>query len=1227
MLQLENVRKSYTTGDFTQVALDDVSIAFRDNEFVAILGPSGSGKTTLLNVVGGLDHYDSGNLVIDGIPTDEYRDRDWDTYRNNRIGFVFQAYNLIPHQSVLSNVELALTLAGVAPSERRRRAMAALSEVGLVDHVHKRANQLSGGQMQRVAIARALINDPEILLADEPTGALDSATSVQIMALLTDIARDRLVIMVTHNPDLAEEHATRIVQLRDGVVFSDTDPFEPGQQEEGARPARRTAMSFLTAIALSFNNLMTKKGRTLMTSFAGSIGIIGIAAILALANGVGLYIKGVEEDTLSLYPLSIERQGFDLTSLLGGSADGGDGVTPEPAEGEVPEAQRVSRMLGGVGTNDLASLKRYFEHGDSGIDEFVNSIEYNYDVTPRIYAETDTGPRQVNPDTTFNSVGLDPTSAVNSLVGPGAGSGVFSELVEDLSLVQSHYEVVAGRWPEDALETIVVLSPSGRVSDLTLYAMGLRDPAELDAMVTQLANQDPITEPGSPMTVTYEDLMSPTFRLVNVADLYSYDDEFGVWTDRSADEGHVASVVDAAETLEVVGVVRAVEDSTLLQSGIYYTPALTRHVIEQATSSEIVADQLARSDINVFTGRSFADDQAAAEEMDLSQLISVDQEAITKAFTFDADSLEIDTSALEDLSLPEFSFDPSSLPGLDLGALLGELDLASVVSAPDMGAETGQVVSWTTTLATSFAVFIAENQLDPADTQANFRLFLDSPAGQQLLVGTVQEPEPLDAETLATLLESLLGFTPTPTPPPADASDEPAPAPSATSPGAQARVEAFLGSEQGQAALAATGGLVDPAGLVAAAQAYDRFAEQVLQAVADQPAADEQPDVADLVRAFLASPQGLELLAGLGVAPAGQAPAAQAPGEEAGLLTQMVRGYLAYTVANDLAIDDVEANLAGFLGSPQGAGLLTAASGLIDTDALSAQLQAAMGSYVEGMMGAVMGTVSTQLADALGTQISAAIEGSMGRLTENMADAMSIDETAFAEAFQLNRNQDELTQLLMAMTTRQLSSFEGNLRTLGYADLADPSTIQIFPTDFESKERVLDILDAYNASAREAGDEDRVITFTDIVGALMGSVTDIINTISYVLVAFVAISLVVSSIMIGVITYISVLERKKEIGILRSIGASKRDIRRVFNAETLIVGFVAGVLGVAVTFLLTIPANAIVEANFDVPNVAQLPWQAAVILVLVSMGLTALAGLIPASAASRKDPVEALRSE
>ncbi|MHA6508922.1 ATP-binding cassette domain-containing protein [Tessaracoccus sp. Y1736] len=1220
MLQLEKVRKSYTTGDFTQVALDDVSIAFRDNEFVAILGPSGSGKTTLLNVVGGLDHYDSGNLAIDGIPTDEYRDRDWDTYRNNRIGFVFQAYNLIPHQSVLSNVELALTLAGVSPSERKRRATAALSEVGLADHVHKRPNQLSGGQMQRVAIARALINDPEILLADEPTGALDTATSVQIMALLTDIARDRLVIMVTHNPELAKEYATRTVQLRDGVVFSDSDPYQPGQQRESGRPPRRTAMSFLTAIALSFNNLMTKKGRTLMTSFAGSIGIIGIAAILALANGVGLYIKGVEEDTLSMYPLSIERQGFDLTSLLAGSPNGDDDA-PEPAEGEVPEAQRVSRMLGGVGTNDLASLKRYLDDGDSGIDAYVNSIEYSYDVTPRIYSETGGTPRQVNPDTTFNSVGLDPTSTVNSLLGPGAGSGVFRELVDDLSLVETHYDVVAGRWPDDPLETVVVLSPSGRVTDLTLYAMGLRDPAELDAMVTQLANEEPIAEPGAPVTVTYDDLLAGSFRLVNVPDLYSYDAEFGVWTDRSSDESRVASVVEGAETLEVVGVVQAVEDSTILQPGIYYTPALTRRVIEKAADSEIVADQLARRDTNVVTGRRFADDRAAAEEMDLSQLISFDQDAIAGAFTFDADALAIDTSALENLSLPEFSFDPSSLPGLDLGALLGELDLASVVSAPDMGAETGQVVTWSTSLATSFAVFVAENQLDPADTQANFRLFLESPAGQELLVGSVREPVPLDAETLAALLEALLGFTATPTQPPADASEQPAPAPSAPLPGAQARVEEFLASEKGQAALAATGGLIDPAGLVAAAQAYDRFAEQA------QPATDEQPDVAALVRAFLASPQGLELLTALGAAPAGQVPAAQPPGEEAGLLTQMIRGYLAYAVDEGLPIDEVDSNLDGFLASPQGAGLLAVAGDLIDTDALTEQLQVAMGSYVEGVMGAVMGTVSTQLADALGTQVSAAIEGSMGRLSENMADAMSIDEAVFADAFQLNRNQDELTQLLMAMTTRQLSSYEGNLRTLGFADLTDPSTIQIFPKDFESKERVLDILDAYNASAKEAGDEDRVITFTDIVGALMGSVTDIINTISYVLVAFVAISLVVSSIMIGVITYISVLERKKEIGILRSIGASKRDIRRVFNAETLIVGFVAGLLGVVVTFLLTIPANAIVEANFDVPNVAQLPLQAAVILVLVSMGLTALAGLIPASAASRKDPVEALRSE
>ncbi|MCW5954109.1 MAG: ABC transporter ATP-binding protein, partial [Propionibacteriaceae bacterium] len=468
MLTLQDVRKSYTTAGFTQVALDDVSISFRDNEFVAILGPSGSGKTTMLNIVGGLDHYDSGNLVIDGIPTEKYRDRDWDTYRNNRVGFVFQSYNLIPHQSVAANVELALTLSGVPRAERRQRALAALDQVGLAEHAHKLPSQLSGGQMQRVAIARALINDPEILLADEPTGALDSKTSVQIMGLLTTIAGDRLVIMVTHNAELAERYATRVVQLKDGAVAADSNPYLPARAGASQKPSRRTAMSFLTAIALSFSNLMTKKGRTLMTAFAGSIGIIGIAAILALANGVNAYIKHVEEDTLSVYPLTIQSQGFDMAAMLAASAGGSQEQADSPDEpdgngngnGQVQEARQLKRMFSSIGSNDLASLKRFLEADGGGIGAYVNSIQYSYNVTPQIFSVSDDWVRQVNPDSSFSPLGFGSAGSTNALLASSMNTNVFAEMPDDTRLVEEQYDIRAGRWPSRHDETVLVLTPS-----------------------------------------------------------------------------------------------------------------------------------------------------------------------------------------------------------------------------------------------------------------------------------------------------------------------------------------------------------------------------------------------------------------------------------------------------------------------------------------------------------------------------------------------------------------------------------------------------------------------------------------------------------------------------------------------------------------------------------------------------------------------------------------------
>ena len=645
MLQLRNIRKAYTTGSFTQTALDDVSISFRDSEFVAILGPSGSGKTTLLNIIGGLDHYDTGDLVIDGISTKEYKDRDWDTFRNNRIGFVFQAYNLIPHQTILANVELALTLSGVSRAERRARALDALRKVGLGDHVDKKPSQLSGGQMQRVAIARALINDPEILLADEPTGALDSKTSVQIMDLLTEIANDRLVIMVTHNPELAEQYATRIVNLADGVIRSDSDPFDPAPEGMRAskKQVRRTSMSFLTALSLSWNNLLTKKGRTLMTAFAGSIGIIGIAAILSLANGVNSYIANVEEETLSEYPLSIEDQGFDMTSLMtmgmsmggqGGSSgspsDGssnGGGETESSSNGDatggtVSESKMVTGMFGSIGSNDLASLKEYLDTGDSGIDQYVNSIEYGYNITPQLFSsDTEDGARQVNPDKSFSSIGLGSATSTNGIMSSMMSTDIFYEMPSDPDLYQDQYDVVAGTWPQNYNDIVLVLTPNGKVSDFMLYTMGLRDHSELDDMVRAFANEEEVTAPDDYMTLTYDQLMDVTFKLVAATDYYQYDSDYHVWKSKSDDADYMRDLVNSGEDVHICGIVKAKAGAkiTSLQTGFYYTSDMVSHIIDKAADSQIVKDQLADSATNVFTGKSFVEEADAEAVLEKAQ--------------------------------------------------------------------------------------------------------------------------------------------------------------------------------------------------------------------------------------------------------------------------------------------------------------------------------------------------------------------------------------------------------------------------------------------------------------------------------------------------------------------------------------------------------------------------------------------------------------------------------
>lgn len=651
MLQIKQIRKEYRTGKLIQKALDNVSLNLRDNEFVAILGPSGSGKTTLLNIVGGLDRYDSGDLIINGISTKQYKDRDWDSYRNHTIGFVFQSYNLIPHQTILANVELALTISGVGKTDRKKRARKALEEVGLGEQIHKKPNQLSGGQMQRVAIARALVNDPDILLADEPTGALDSETSVQVMELLREVAQDRLVVMVTHNPELAEEYATRIVNLKDGRILSDTDPYEVKESEiqiPKHKSMGKSSMSFLTALSLSFNNLKTKKARTLLTSFAGSIGIIGIALILALSTGVNQYIQSVEEDTLSEYPLEIQSTGFDMTSMLGG---GESGTAKEEEAGDVDVIQMVSNMFSTMDTNDLESLKAYLDSNESELDDYTNAVEYSYTVAPQIYREDDGEIRQVNPDRSFDSLGFGSASGSNTMMSSMMSTDMFYEMPENTSLYEGQYDVKAGRWPKNEHECVVVLMSNGSVSDFLLYTLGLRDPVELDEMIRQFINEENITTPENMGSYSYEDFLGIKFKLVNSADYYVYDSQYQVWTDKSDNESYMKELVKHGENIEVVGVVQPSEDANAvaLTTGIGYPAALTKHVVEEAKNSEIVKEQLANPSVNVFTGEAFGESKDE-NGFDSNSLFSVDTDALGKAFQINDDAFSGDLFGKVDLS-------------------------------------------------------------------------------------------------------------------------------------------------------------------------------------------------------------------------------------------------------------------------------------------------------------------------------------------------------------------------------------------------------------------------------------------------------------------------------------------------------------------------------------------------------------------------------------------------
>ena len=1056
MLQLNHIKKEYKTGDLVQKALDDVSLNLRDNEFVAILGPSGSGKTTLLNVIGGLDRYDSGDLIINGISTKKYTDRDWDSYRNHTIGFVFQSYNLIPHQTVLSNVELALTISGISGAERRNRATKALEQVGLGDQLHKHPSEMSGGQMQRVAIARALVNNPDILLADEPTGALDSDTSIQVMELLKEVAKDRLVVMVTHNPELAEQYATRIVRLRDGVIQSDTAPFAPDDSAQVPpvhKNLGRSSMSPLTALALSFNNLLTKKTRTLLTAFAGSIGIIGIALILSLSAGVSNYIQEMERSTLSEYPLQISTTGVDLAALLdpgsytsavANNTNVGATSASSTPEGMVTVRELLSQLTeDNSSVNDLASLKKYLDSDECTISEDAASIEYSYGIAPLIYRQNKDGTvRQIFPDSSLSA--LNNTTSAAGIVSSMTNQSVFTEMAEEPSLYEDQYDVKAGRWPESYNEAVLVLNSDGSISDYALYILGIEDDSVMMRFLQEYAKNKNTQAPTGYGTYPYDTFVGLKYKIVTSSDYYVYDEERQIWRNRSDDEAYVEQLVENSPDLTIVGVVqpRADASSTILPIGVAYTHALTYYAIDHAAESEVVKQQLADPEVNVLTGERFDADQREPD-LDISSLFSVD---------------------LSDLDLSDIDMSDVELPDMDA------LDLSQLFADMDLSVSEDALQSLMKKIMNGYKRYIIGNGILNLD-KIGFSSYMESDQFKQLL-----------SESMGDLLDTT---------------------------GLQEQFTASL--------------------------------QQNLQ----------------------------------------------------GIMTSYLQSY--------------SEQLSQKLG-----------------EALQTKLTAA----IQTQMSTVMQQLMTQLTTQFSQQIQSAIQNNIAQLSSQVEDALKIDPTVFQSAVQVNMSTDDLVDLVKMNLQSSTTSYSSVLGALGYSDYAKPGSIWIYPKSFEAKNRIVDSLNAYNAAMRAQGEEDKVIVFSDTVGTLMSAVTKIVDMVSNVLVAFVAISLAVSSIMIGVITYISVLERRKEIGILRAIGASKHNVSEVFNAETFIIGMCSGVIGVGLCLLLLIPGNMLIHSIAGTTSVtAVLPPKAALVLIVLATLLTILGGLIPARSAAKCNPVTALRSE
>ncbi|MBQ8043011.1 MAG: ABC transporter ATP-binding protein/permease [Clostridia bacterium] len=1053
MLQIKNISKKYTTGELVQIALNDVSLNFRNNEFVSILGPSGSGKTTLLNIVGGLDRYDSGDLIINNVSTKDYKDRDWDSYRNHTVGFVFQSYNLIPHQTVLANVELALTIGGISKAERKKRALEALDKVGLKDQAHKKPNQMSGGQMQRVAIARALVNNPDILLADEPTGALDTETSVQVMELLKEVAKDRLVIMVTHNPELAETYSTRIVKLRDGKIIDDSNPFivdEKKREKPKYKNLGKASMSIMTALSLSFNNLLTKKGRTILTAFAGSIGIIGIALILSLSTGFQNYIDKIQEDTLTSYPLTITAETADATSMMLSMVPNGEGETKE---GVVKENQNFTNMFAKIGENDLTTFKYYLEDDSKQVDSMVSLTQYKYSINPLIYT------KNVNNEVTK----LNPSEILAAMYGDSIMSmassnvSVFTEMIDDESMLLSQYKMLKGRWPKEYNEVILMLPSENEVSDLLLYSLGLRDAEELEDMITAIMEGKATENTKEPLELTYDELMQIPLKLINASDTYKYNSKYKVYEDMTDDEKFMENVYNNALSLNIVGIVAPKDSSNAsnLTSGVLYKKELTEYVIDQAANSEIVKKQLENKNINVFSNKYF-DDEEKESGLDFDDMISIDTDMLSSAF-----GVKIDEETISKMT----------------EGYMGEISSAITT-----------------------------------DTTKAEKAFTD---------------------TLTSLTKGLLNS------------------------------------------------YIDKSEIVGMATL-------------------KLSEVPSIVNEYMESTEAITLLGKL------EADYVIPKETFATMYTQLITGFLQqYVTMMDKSSADPTAMLV---------------KDAVDTMTAAFTTQEMITTTAKTMAGKMTeATMQKTILTSVG-ELSA-------KLMSSMANAFNVDENKIAKAFKFEMDEDEMKRLFQAMTTTTTKSADSNLISLGYQNIDEPTSISFYFKDFESKERFIDFLDEYN-DKMEKEDDEKVIKYTDITGILMSSVKVIVDSVSYVLIAFVSISLIVSSIMIGIITYISVLERTKEIGVLRAIGASKKNISSIFNAETFIVGLFAGLLGIGVSLLLLFPINSVIHAVTNNMNItAVLPTEGAIVLVILSVILTLIGGLIPSKQAAKKDPVLALRSE